>query len=609
MCGIAGVFNLQRGLSEDELGSVYRMTEVQYHRGPDGSGLFHRGHVGLGSRRLSLIDLSDAGTMPIRNEDGKVWITFNGEIYNFQSLHEELTLAGHRFRTKTDTEVIVHGYEEWGIDGLLERLRGMFAFAIYDDRLADTEPLLFLARDRFGIKPLYYNFEAGRRFVFASEVRPIRSSGLVSTEQDADAILLYLMFGSVPNPFTTVRSIRSLPPGHYIVVRRSGLTVRSYYSLLRLFHCDTSHHNSHVSQNDSDDSISDQIKQAVDLHLRSDAPLGVFLSGGIDSTALVALSKVRKHDVATVAITFGEAGYSEEYYQRLVSRQFDTRHHEAKVGFKDFYDCLEGFFRALDQPTVDGINTYFVSMTARQAGLKAILSGVGADEVFCGYSTYRRVSMLRSIQNSILARPLSAIFNRISRYRNLSFTRTRGNIPLYLAQRGLFSPILAARLVNAEEKQCWNLLKDLDDKLAPKDSVSFQQFMEIQHYLNEQLLRDTDVFGMAQSLEIRVPYLDHILVEHVLRTPPAQRLDRRWPKPMLTKPLSGIIPHQIIFRQKRGFGFPIGPWLHLMKSGFSEYRGHYNNTAYETTWRDFIAGRIHWSRPWSLLVLARMHQT
>lgn len=452
MCGVAGVFG--PGVETDSLvkSGVLRMAGAQGHRGPDDEGSLCRKSLVMGHRRLSIIDLSAAGRQPMCNEDGTVWVAYNGEIYNHRELRAELEQRGHRFVSSSDTEVIVHSYEQYGVPELFHRLRGMFALALYDGRT--HEPTLVLARDRFGIKPLYYACADGR-VLFASEVRALRRSGLIPLEEDSRAWLAFLCFGSVPTPWTTLRTVRALEPGHWLVASCGDVRLKRYYSLGSLFQPKdlNSDGKGSVLREEFPARLRHKLQEAVGIHLISDAPLGVFLSGGIDSSCLVALATEEKPDLITLGVTFQEQSFSEERYQRIVVERFNTRHHSVSVRFADFQEELPGFWDSLDQPTVDGVNTYFVARAAQQVGLKTVLSGIGGDEVFSGYPTLRRATWLWRLQKlpAPVRQAVVAVAGMAPSLRKLAFLRRQGRLPFYLVQRGVFTPQEAAQLVGASE--------------------------------------------------------------------------------------------------------------------------------------------------------------
>jgi len=559
------------------------------------------------------------------NEDGSISIVFNGEIYNHQELRTELLGAGHRFRSTSDTEVLVHGYEQWGVERLLGKLRGMFAFALHDAKSQSNLPThgttgtLILARDRFGIKPLYYarSANAARCLLFGSEVRALRASNLVDTADEPLAWLGFLLFGSVPAPLTTIRGIRALPAGSFIVASDELFHLASYYSADQL-HLHRSNEGQSVRsarKHSSDQTQKPEalraklrpiLEEAVALHLLSDAPLGVFLSGGIDSSALVALAAQRRQSLCTIGIVFDEAQYSEERFQRLVAERYKTDHHSIRISAVDFHEHVAEFLSCMDQPTVDGLNTYFVSLAARRAGVKAVLTGIGGDELFAGYSTLRRAPLLSQLQALPALVRHAALGTRhvIAKHRKLAYLEGRGPLPLYLAQRGLYAPAEAARILKMTEREVWNFVDSLAPVDSPDEPAAIQQFLEMRHYLMDQLLRDADIFGMAHSLEIRVPFLDHVLAETALEAPMDTRLDDYWPKPLLSQTLEDLLPHDVIFRRKQGFTFPIGSWLRASDSVYRDLTLCNSAQYSQTVWDQFQRGRVHWSRPWSLLVLA-----
>ena len=354
MCGIAGLFRAGGGIGPEDVRAVERATAAQRHRGPDDSGMYEDSRAVLGFRRLSIIDLSPAGHQPMGNEDGSVWVVYNGEIYNYRELRPELVARGHVFRSQSDTEILIHGYEEWGIEGLLERLRGMYALALYDSRKA----LCILARDRFGIKPLYYHQGPRQeRLTFASEVKALVRSGLAPDERNREGIIGFLLFGSVPSPLTSVRGVECLPAGHYLVAGREGTSVHKYWDM---------HAAAAGSGGESEADLAAVLQDAVSRHLISDVPVGIFLSGGVDSAGLVALARHSRSRISTLTVVFDEKEFSEAALARRVAERFGTDHQEVRVTGEDFIAELPKLLAAMDQPTNDGVNTYFVSRAARQ---------------------------------------------------------------------------------------------------------------------------------------------------------------------------------------------------------------------------------------------------
>jgi len=608
MCGIAGYFSFDGSISGDQLDTIAGVTSRLAHRGPDDAGFFSDANIVLGHRRLSILDLSADGHQPMSNEDGTCWVAFNGEIYNFRELRGTLAAAGHCFRSRSDTEVLLHGYEEWGIDKLLAKLRGMFAFALYD--AAKTQ--LILARDRFGIKPLYYvRGPEDRWMAFASETRALVEGGQASPEIDRQALAGFLLFGSIPSPLTIRRSIRCLPAGHYLVLARGGdLTPRSYWDFAEA---------TARAQFAPVKSLAETFQEAVSSHLISDAPLGVFLSGGMDSAAIAAVaSRASAAPLRTVTITFQEDPYNESTDACVASRAFETRHHEWRVTSDDFLAEMPSFLAAIDQPTNDGVNTYFVSRAAHRLGLKVVLSGLGGDEVFWGYRYYSwlegRVPWLKmllalpgSLRRAVAA--ASSVYGRATgqekwrRIDHLGASPTASG--LYFTARGFFPAGQVAALLGMSSNELRKLVEEVLAADASADGAGFNQ-LEMKRYLHDQLLRDADVFSMAHGIETRIPFLDHELVCQVAALPAEAKRANGVNKPALL----AAIPHPIVsaaaHRKKMGFTFPIGEWLAANLDPLREMTtvpDAVDDREAGRVFRAFGAGRLHWSRAWALVVL------
>jgi asparagine synthase (glutamine-hydrolysing) len=610
MCGIAGIIrsggNEAGNLACSDREAVSRILKAQRHRGPDGEGLFQDARVVLGHRRLSIIDLSAAGRQPMSNEDGSLQITFNGEIYNHRELRADLIRAGHAFRSRTDTEVILHGYEQWGIAELLGRLRGMFAFALYDTRRG-----LILARDRMGIKPLYYH--AGADFVvFASEVKALLCGGLVPDERDRNALAGFLIAGTVPAPLTFIKGVSCLPAGHWAEYCNGAIKIRKFWDLERTA--------SDQCPYSDPRELPVILEDAVRGHLISDVPLGVFLSGGVDSAGLVALARrIRKEhgdSLTTLTVVFDEKEYSEANSASELARHFQTDHREIRVTSADFKRELPAFMAAMDQPTNDGVNSYFVSKAAREAGLTVVLSGLGGDEVFWGYKHYRWLRF------GWLANMCPALVRSLAAGAGYQWGRLRGrdnwmrtgwlqsggsSDRVYLTMRGFFAPAQIARLLDMTRSELDAAVQQHFGDLGAGEEPSAKSinYIEMKRYLHDQLLRDTDVFSMAHSVEARVPYLDHVLVEQLWKTDPAMKLDKAVNKPLLVRAVNDASVMQAAARPKRGFTFPMARW---MKTAAPEMQAMAENgslvrSAVRECWSDFAQGRMHWSRAWALTVL------
>ncbi|MFQ5914080.1 MAG: asparagine synthase (glutamine-hydrolyzing) [Nitrospinota bacterium] len=407
MCGIAGVIT-REGFPELRE-ALLRMVRAQTHRGPDDEGIKVFGargevlgkdgpraegpHVALGSRRLAIIDLSSSGHQPMTNEDGTLWIVYNGEIYNFMELRQDLLSKGHKFRSNTDTEVILHLYEQYG-EGCLKYLRGMFAFGMWDKR----NRCLFIARDRLGKKPLYYSWD-GKRFLFASEIKALLASDLVERRLNPAAVVAYLTFGSVPVPVTIIKGIEALLPGCYLKYQVGRVELKRYWHI-------PFSENPDLSEAETIETLRGLLEEAVRLRLVSDVPIGAFLSGGIDSSVIVALMrKITGGSIRTFSMTFREQEFSEACFAEQVARKFGTEHTEYVVTAEEVRNELEKIVWAMDQPTVDGVNTYFVSKVARQSGTVVALSGLGGDELFGGYSSFLLVPRLCRVSRLVRAIP------------------------------------------------------------------------------------------------------------------------------------------------------------------------------------------------------------
>jgi asparagine synthase (glutamine-hydrolysing) len=613
MCGIAGSIRLGMPALAADREIVGQMTSMLSHRGPDGEGIHVAGPVVLGHRRLSIIDLSQAATQPMSNEDGTIWTIFNGEIYNYRELGAELRSRGHGFHSQSDTEILLHGYEEWGMAGLLRRLRGMFAFALYDARRerAGAQPWFYLARDRVGIKPLYYRLEDGR-MLFASEVRPLRNALDVS-ELDGGALAGFLCLGSIPMPRTYIRGIHCLPPGGFLTIGPGGARVEQYWDL------------AYGSGGARD--LREIFRDTVERHLLADVPLGVFLSGGLDSGALVAaISRLRETPALTLTVTFPETEFSEGKEARQAAVTFGTNHLEVDVSDRDFLNQMPRILRAIDQPTADGVNTYFVSKAAREAGLKVVLSGLGGDEIFFGYKHYHLLMRAPLLMRAVaglpaavrqglvsLVAPYAARRNqdRWGRWHYLSGRRLEEG--LYLLFRGFFDSRTVCELLGISEAQLNGILEgefgDIrrQQEDLPAGDIHRIHYLEMKRYLHDQLLRDSDVFSMAHSIELRVPLLDHVLVERCAHIAGKDKMSGAVNKPLLLDAAQHPALEQIAARKKRGFVFPFGRWMRRHASELEEMAtsgGPLNRKAVQRCWQQFREGHTHWSRAWSTTVVA-----
>jgi len=624
MCGIVGIVARD---TEIPPGILEEATQLLAHRGPDDSGtlLLKQSpfQIALGHRRLSILDLSPLGHQPMEDPVTGNWIVYNGEIYNFRELRRELEQEGVEFKSHCDTEVILAAYREWG-EASLTRLNGMFAFALWD---APKKQLL-LARDPMGIKPLYY-CQSGQTFIFASEIRALLRAGLAPRKADPTAVLSYLAFGSVYEPWTMVDGVRAVPPGHVLLLENGSLRSREYWNLLQTSSQSVSEKVSRNGKNATDE-LPAVLRDAVLSHLVSDVPVGVFLSGGIDSSALVALLSQNGVRANTFSLVFEEAEFDEGQYSREVARRFGTEHHEIPVSQQETLGVLPEALTAMDQPTIDGINTYLVSAKTRAAGMKVALTGLGADEMFAGYSNFRRVPKMENFVRrfgrlpSFARRPVAAsaaIFagksDRNRKFADMTAEQDSIIHPYFLARR-LFGQeecemLFAAPGFEASEQSLDGMLRKSVAEARSLDSVNRVSYLESIFYMRNTLLRDSDFMSMAHGLELRVPFLDRTLVETCFHIPGPRKLEGNSPKSLLLASLDVELPQEIVNRPKRGFTLPFERWLRgemrpvvedaLINSNWDQT--FLSADAVREVWVRFLAGRTSWSRPWSLFVLQR----
>lgn len=644
MCGICGAAFANR--TPDAEKQVRAMTAALRHRGPDEDGYLvndlRAPGLALGMRRLSIIDLP-GGHQPAWNEAKDVAVVFNGEIYNYRELRERLASLGHAFSTHSDTEVLVHAWEEWGEDCLPE-LRGMFAFALLDLRKRyATSPLLFLARDPLGIKPLYYT-QTADGFVFASEVRALlaRGDATASKQISPDALTSYLLFGSVSEPVTLIEGVFSLPPGHrmllYVPERRRTPRARPWWDLMRSPAPRDSRKPRSIET--AAERVRPLLEDAVRSHLIADVPVGLFLSSGMDSGAIAAIAGRLKPDIWSFTLSFPGTAYDEAPLARAVAKACGTQHREVALDGEAMVGRLDEAIAALDQPTMDGTNTYFVSWAAREVGLKVALSGLGGDELFAGYRTFENVPRLeRLIRTAWFAptpirRAMAPILRAMIDNRASSdgarkvvdawiapdalphpyfFTRTL--FPVAELPR-LIEPRFRPSTVNADGvtlEPTWvgrlERLADVARKLEPIAAISW---LEMRSYMVNTLLRDTDSVSMAQSLEVRVPLLDTPLVEFVSTLPDAARQRSGIQKALLAEALGDVLPKQVFEQRKKTFTLPWKDWLRgplraRVERSFGDLSpalaSHVHANGVKSVWKDFLAGKTSWSRPWSLYVL------
>lgn len=624
--------------------SVRAMVGAMRHRGPDSDGFLLNDPrvpgLAMAMRRLSIIDLA-GGNQPMWNEAGDVAIIFNGELYNYRELRNRLSFAGHKFQTQSDTEILVHGWEEWGED-VLPELRGMFAFALLDLRKHfATVPLMFLARDPLGIKPLYYS-QTPDGFVFASELRALLRSGAIPRRLSDDALTSYLLFGSVSEPVTLVEGVFSLPPGHRLLLhipdRRRVPRTRPWWDPTRSAAArDTKRPRDFVT---AVPALRKHLQDAVEAHLIADVPVGLFLSSGLDSSAIAALAARAQRGIQSFTLAFPDTPYDEAPLARIVAQHTGTHHTEVPLQAADMLGRLEEALMALDQPTMDGINTYFVSWAARQVGLKVALSGLGGDELFAGYGTFSDTPRLQHME--LVARFVPSSLRRVSAPFVNALTGRKGTIDAarkvrdawtmpdalphpYFFTRLLFPPSELMQLTEpryrsssiaadgATLEPTWlGRLERVADQARKCEPIAGVSWLEMRTYMASTLLRDTDSVSMALSLEVRVPLLDTPLVEFVGALPDEARVQAGKPKALLRAAVGDLLPAEVLQQRKRTFTLPWEDWMRTaLRPRIEESFGqiapalepHLRDVGVRRVWDNFKNSQTTWSRPWSLYVL------
>ena len=639
MCGINGIV----GINKLDSGNIIKnMNQALRHRGPDDEGVFVTENIALGHRRLSIIDLSSAGHQPMESTDGRYTIVYNGELYNYKEV--KLQIKDYHFKTNTDTEVILAAYSKWGV-GCLEQFNGMFAFAIWDRKMDE----LFIARDRLGIKPLYYfrksqdqRAEKGEKtknnfIVFSSEIRALLASALIPRKLDKDGLVDYLRYLSVNAPNTIINDVKMLLPGHYMVINRGSkendIAIHKYWNLGG--NIDTSVSKKSYSEVCSD--VYSLLLKSVERRLIADVPFGAFLSGGIDSSAIVGLmSKISPNKVKTFSVVFNEQEFSEAPYARLIAKKFNTDHHEINLKISDFIDELPSALTAMDHPSGDAINTYVVSKVTKHAGITMALSGLGGDELFAGYDIFKQTmklknnewlnsfpSFIRGWAGDILGMVKPGIaaekIKRLLTQNSINFNT------FYPLSRQVFMDEQICNLLNLETLPINSVIDILEQTCHPQSVINnlsttsnYQQttistvsIAEISTYMQNILLRDTDQMSMAHALEVRVPFLDYKLVEYVLSIPDKYKQNNEIKK-LLIDSLGDMLPPEIYNRPKMGF---VLPWKNWLKNELKDFcieklnslsnRKSFNKITIDKLWNDFLLNEptVSWSRIWLLVVL------
>jgi asparagine synthase (glutamine-hydrolysing) len=567
MCGICGKFAFDRERAIPEV-TVKKMADAIAHRGPDDQGFYCSGQIGLGFRRLSIIDLA-GGHQPISNESGAIWIVFNGEIYNFQALRKDLIAKGHIFKTKTDTEVIVHLYEQYGSD-CVHKLRGMFAFAVWDE----DQRCLFLARDRVGIKPLYYY--VGRDFVsFGSEVKAILADPAVHREVEPTLIDRFLTYYYLPGTSTLLKNLFKLEPGHTLLIKEGKYEVRQYWDLdfERIDH----HRDARSLQND----LTDLLDEAVQLHMISDVPVGLLLSGGLDSTAMLSFAAgTTNRPINTFTIGFSSDGVVDERpFARQAAAHYGSTHYDLSITSADFASFLPKYVWHMEEPVCQppAIALYYVSKLASQH-VKVLISGEGGDEAFAGYENYRNLFWFENTKRSFgpVKAPLGHSMNllgRLLRSRRLTeygarmgvlfedyyFSRTSSPFEFFPRERAGFYSDALAKCIDANQSA--SITRHYLRRAANYNLLNKMLYVDTKTWLPDELLIKADKMTMANSVELRVPLLDHKILEFAARLPRNQKVHGLTTKYLARKTLTGKIPDAILRRRKAGLPIPYQAWL------------------------------------------------
>ena len=616
MCGIAGLIDPSVSAEAREQ-AVLRMCESMIHRGPDDLGMTSLGMATIGMRRLAIFDPAN-GKQPMSTANGQRTLVFNGAIYNFNDLKLELEGNGWRFRTRCDTEVLLAALDVWG-EGALSRLRGMFALALWDAK----EESLLLARDPLGIKPLYFS-HSGRRLAFASEITPMLNAGLIDGSIDPASVADYLAWFSVPAPRTIYRNVSSMQPGEVLRFSGGKLTARSDWSFAAI----SSQQRPCSTRVEFIGELRERLNDTIRAHVLADVPVGAFLSGGLDSAVVAGLmSKASGVALKTFTIGFEEDGFSEADEAEETARHLGSIHHTRILTGDEVARDLDKFLAAFDQPSGDGVNTYYVSQTAQEGGVKVALSGLGGDELFGGYPSFRQIPMFagKLAKWRRLPEPLRKLFIEALRM-GTARPRKLADIlefamdahDLGALQRRVFSEPRRKSILAPEVACGLGLLSPFHPRLesiradVPSgDLFSLASAWEIRTYMADVLLRDSDVMGMRHSLELRVPFVDRPLIEWLWNQPAQYKFDPRKPKTALVEATADVLPPSLGKRRKRGFTLPFPIWMRkdlrpFLEDTFSlssaDKSGLFSGAAVQGIWREFISRSDNrdWSRVWSL---------
>ena len=562
---------------------VKEMCRVQKNGGPDDEGTYTNAgsHLILGHRRLSIIDLSASGHQPMAYSNDRFIITYNGELYNYLELKETLKKAGCLFTTASDTEVILAAFATWGVDAF-KKFNGMFAFALWDS----VDLQIYLVRDAGGIKPLYFA-HTKEGLAFASEVRAFKDIPYLQTP-NANWPVYLMAYGHLPEPITTLKEVQPLKKGWYLQyntftgdIKQKAFARSGYIEKIS-------------SREQAISLIQENLTAAVKRHLLSDAPIGVFLSGGLDSSIIAQLANKEQPTINTVSLFFDDHQYSEKKYQDMVQMGMQGKQYQHLLKEEVFHADFPGIINAMDLPCCDGINTWFISKYARECGLKAVLSGIGGDELYGGYPSFKRITTALQMQQHLPDALLrSGGFAGIKKLRRFCYLSIKGSVGMYLFLRGQFIPREIAEYLNINETEVWQILEEqplLPDisNLTPKNQASW---LEVNLYMQNQLLRDADVMSMANGVEIRVPFLDTAFFKLSLQLSSSIKYAGAFNKQLLIDSFKDTLPTEVWNRPKMGFSFPFKDWL-----GRDQYADTHSDSKTKAYHQQFVAGKLHWSQ-------------
>lgn len=613
MCGINGILNFSNKTEADE--AVQRMNVALKHRGPDFHSHFSDDFAALGHARLSIIDLSSSANQPFHSSCGKFTIVFNGEIYNYQEVKKYLTekFNGIQFRTSSDTEVLLEGYIRLG-QNIVHHLNGMFAFAIYDKE----KKSLFAARDRTGEKPFYYAMK-GNTLVFSSEMRAVLASKMIPPKLNASALYEYIQFQFIGAPNTMLEHVLQLAPGHQLLYSNNVVETSAYWK--------PEIKPQVYSRNEAVQQVKSKFEEAIRLRMVADVEVGAFLSGGIDSSAIVAqMAQLSNKSLSTFSVIFGEEDFSEEIYSNAIARKYNTNHHPIKISANDFLHDIPHIVNAMDAPGGDGPNTYVVAHATRKTGIKVALSGVGGDELFAGYPVFKQVYSFHKkklLKNSprILRKGLSSALATMKKgpatqkLKRILSEEKLNDAVFYAHSRQLFDKSFANALLKASFSGATRVediaVRSFQHAFGSTHLLSQVSLAEMQTYLVNVLLKDADQMTMAHALEVRAPFLDHELIELVLGINDDLKYPHS-PKQLFVEAMGDLLPHDIVNRKKMGFVFPWAKWMKNELKSFCESsirnlaaRSYFNEKNVLELWNRFERNdhSVPWSRIWHLVVL------